>query len=164
MEYDYRPMPAAAANMIGVDVARLDVAAFLAAARTLYPVLGAVWLALLLKIRKPWWLLSGALLANAYAWGLTNYPLQRLYALGPSRDRVSNVALCQVVAAGNSPLETWQVGQLHFEPFWGLLVAVVSGWNVERVLRLYPWFSLIMMVAFVISLYFGMAKAGGPGR
>jgi hypothetical protein len=159
LEYDYRPM--AAANMLGLDVARLDVAAFLSAARMLYPVLGLAWLALLLKIRKPWWLLLGALLANAWAWGITDYPLQRLYALGPSRDRVSNLALCQVVAAGNSPLETWQVGQLHFEPFWGLLVALVSGWSPDRVLRLYPFFPLVMVVGFALSLYSGLRP--GPG-
>src|SRR5688572_3414824 len=97
-----------AANMLGVDVARLDVAAFLSAARVTFPLLAIAWLALLLKVRRPWWLLLGALLANAWAWAITNYPLQRLYALGPSRDRVSNLALCQVVAVGNPPLETWQ--------------------------------------------------------
>jgi len=153
--------------MIGVDVARLDVTAFLAAARVLYPMLGLAWLALLLKIKKPWWLLLGALLANGYAWGVTNYPLQRLYALGPSRDRVSNVALCQVVAAGNSPLQTWQVGQLHFEPFWGLLVAAVSAWSPERVLALYPFFPLVMAVGFALSLYYGLRPPPGaapPGE
>jgi hypothetical protein len=161
LEYDYRPMAAATANMIGVDVARLDVAGFLAAARFLYPVLGVAWLALLLKIRRAWWLLLGALLANAWAWGVTNYPLLRLYALGPSRDRVSNLALCQVVAAGNSPLQTWQVGQLHFEPFWGLLVAAVSGWSPDRVLALYPFFPLAMAVGFALSLYYGLRPRPG---
>ena len=165
MEYDYRPM--AAANMLGLDVARLDVAAFLAASHLAYPVLGLAWIALLLKIKKPWWALLGALLANGYAWAVTNYPLQRLYALGPSRDRVSNVALCQVVAVGNSPLRTWQVGQLHFEPFWGLLVAAVSGGSPHRVLALYPFFPLVMAVGFALSLYFGLrpgpdAAARGP--
>jgi hypothetical protein len=154
LEYDYRPM--AAANMLGLDVASLDVPAFLTAARVLYPALGLLWLALLLKIRSPRWLLLGAILANGYAWGVTNYPLLRLYALGPSRDRVSNVALCQVVAAGNSPLQTWQVGQLHFEPFWGLLVAVVSGWSPERVLAFYPFFPLLMAAGFALSLYVGL--------
>jgi hypothetical protein len=151
-----------AANMLGVDVARLDVAAFLSAGRVIFPVLALAWLALLLRVRKPWWLLLGALLANAWAWGVTNYPLQRLYALGPSRDRVSNVALCQVVAVGNSPLQTWQVGQLHFEPFWGLLVAVVSGFSAERVLALYPFFPLVMMVGFALSLYAGLRPGPGP--
>jgi hypothetical protein len=151
-----------AANLLGLDVAGLDVRAFLAAARVLYPLLALAWLLALLRIRRPWWLLLGTLAANAYAWGVTNYPLLRLYALGPSRDRVSNVALCQVVAAGNSPLHTWQVGQLHFEPFWGLLVAVVSGWNTERVLALYPFFALVTPVGFALALYLGLRPRGGP--
>jgi len=161
MGYDYRPM---AVNLFGLDVASLDVPAFLAAARALYPALAVVWLAILLKVRKAWWLLAGALLANAYAWAVTNYPLLRLYALGPSRDRVSNVALCQVVAAGNSPLHTWQVGQLHFEPFWGLLVAALSGWNPDRVLALYPFLPLATALGFALALYWGLrpATSGAP--
>jgi len=164
MEYDSARVVEAGTNFLGVDVHGLDVAAFLAAARHLYPVLALIWLAALLRIRRAEWLLAGVVLANAFAWLETNYPLQRIYAFGPSRDRVGNIALAQVVAAGSPVLETWQVGQMHFEPFWGLIVAAASGWNVERVLALYPWFSLVMMVAFAISLYFGMAKPGGPGQ
>ena len=164
MEYDYRPM---AVNLFGLDVASLDVPAFLTASRALYPALALAWLAGLFKVRRAWWLLLGAVLANAYAWGVTNYPLLRLYAFGPSRDRVSNVAFCQVVAAGNSPLHTWQVGQLHFEPFWGLLVAAISGWSPERVLTLYPFFALVTAAGFAVSLHLGLrppasaAPAGG---
>ncbi|PYQ02598.1 MAG: hypothetical protein DMF82_15585, partial [Acidobacteria bacterium] len=147
-------------NFLGVDVHGLDVGAFLAAARHLYPLLAVLWLAALLRIRRAEWLLAGVIAANAFAWLETNYPLQRIYAFGPSRDRVSNIALVQVVATGNPVLETWQVGQLHFEPLWGLLVAAASGWNVERVLRLYPWFSLATMIAFVLSLYLGLRREG----
>jgi hypothetical protein len=110
----------------------------------------------LLVWRRPQWLLAGALAAQAYAWGVTNYPLQRLYALGPSRDRIGNLGLVQVVAAGGSPLQTTQVGQLHFEPFWGVLVAAVSGWDPERVLRLYPFLPLVMAVGFPLALYLGL--------
>jgi hypothetical protein len=149
-----------AANLIGLDVAGLDVPAFLGAARLLYPLLALAWLVVLWRVKRPWWLLLGAVAGNAYAWGVANYPLLRLYAMGPSRDRVSNVALCQVVAAGNSPLHTWQVGQLHFEPFWGLLVAAVSGWSTERVLTLYPYFALATSVGFALSLYFGLLPRG----
>jgi len=94
--------------------------------------------------------------AQAYAWTVTNYPLQRLYALGPSRDRIGNLGLAQVVAAGGSPLQTTQVGQLHFEPFWGLLVAAVSGWNPERVLVLYPFLSLVVAIGFPLAVYYGL--------
>jgi hypothetical protein len=118
--------------------------------------LAVVWLALLRRWRRPEWLLGGVLAAQAYAWTVTNYPLQRLYALGPSRDRIGNLGLAQVVAAGDSPLQTTQVGQLHFEPFWGLLVAAVSGWNPERVLALYPFLSLVVALGFPLAVYYGL--------
>ena len=153
----------AAANMLGVDVARLDVAAFLSAARLLFPLLALAWLALVPRVKRAGWLLTGVLLANGWVWLITNYPLQRLYALGPSRDRVSNVALCQVVAVGNSPFQTWQVGQLHFEPFWGLVVAAVAGGSAERVLALYPFFPLVTAVGFALALYFGL-RPGPDGQ
>lgn len=110
--------------------------------------------------RRPEWLLAGVLAAQAYAWAVTTLPLQRLYALGPSHDRVGNVGLVQVVAAGGSPLRTTQVGQLHFEPFWGLLVAALSGWDPDRVLRLYPFLPLLMAVGFPLTLYLGLRPPG----
>ena len=58
------------------------------------PLLGLLWLGALLRIRRAGWLLAGIVAANAFAWLETNYPLQRIYAFGPSRDRVGNVALC----------------------------------------------------------------------
>jgi len=61
-----------------------------------------------------------------------------------------------VVAAGGSPLQTIQVGQLHFEPFWGVLVAAVSGWDAERVLRLYPFFSLCMAIGLPVAVFYGL--------
>ena len=137
--------------------------AFLATARYLYPLLALLWLALLLRVRRAEWLLAGVVAANAYAWWVTNHPLQRIYALGPSFDRVSGLGMCQVVAAGNSPLRTWQVGQLHFEPFWSLLVAALSGWDPERVLVLYPFLSLVTAAAFALSLYYGLGPRG-PGE
>ncbi|HEY2941822.1 MAG TPA: hypothetical protein VGN09_05255 [Vicinamibacteria bacterium] len=96
------------------------------------------------------------LAAQAYAWAVTNYPLQRLYALGPSHDRIGNLGLVQVVAAGGSPLQTTQVGQLHFEPLWGVLVAAVSGWDPERVLRLYPFFSLLLAIGLPVAVFYGL--------
>lgn len=146
--------------MLGLDVAGLDVPAFLAQARLIYALLALIWLALLVRLKSPAWLLAGVLLANAYAWAVTNYPLQRLYALGPSHDRVANLGLVQVVAAGNPPLQTTQVGQLHFEPFWGVFVAFLSWWNPTRVLAIYPFLPLVMAVAFALALYVGLG--GGP--
>jgi hypothetical protein len=143
-------------NLFGADVRALDVDAFLAAARHLFPLLALAWLVLVVRRRQPGVLLLGVLLANAYAWLETNWPLQRMYALGPSSDRVNNVALCQVVAAGHSPLHTPQVGQLHFEPFWAVVTAVVSGWNPQRLLAIYPFFALATVCGFAASLFFAL--------
>lgn len=136
----------------------------LSSTRQLYPLLALAWLLLVWKRRSPLLLLLGVLAANAWVWAVTNLPLQRLYALGPSRDRVNNVGMVQVVAAGNSALETVHEGQMHFEPFWGALVAALSGWDPERVLNLYPYFSLAVVLAFALSLYRGLAcMRGGLG-
>jgi len=152
-----------AGNMLGVDVARLDVASFLALCRNGWLLLSLLWLLGLMRVKRPWWLLLGVFAANAYLWGITNYPLQRIYALAAHGDRLGNLALCQVVAAGNSPLRTAQVGQLHFEPFWGLFVAAVSGWSPDRVLRLYPFLSLGTALAFAVALYLGLKDpSSGP--
>src|SRR3990172_1765210 len=147
-------------NLLGVDVSTLDVPAFLAGARQVFPLLALLWLLPLLRRCRPGWLLLGVVAPNAWVFGVTNYPLQRLYALGPSHDRIGNLGLCQVVAAGNNPLHTTQVGQLHFEPFWGMLVALVSGFDPDRVLALYPFFSLVMVVAFPLALFFGLKAEG----
>jgi hypothetical protein len=150
-------------NLLGIEVAALDVPAFVTAARHLFVAGALAWLALathetpaLRRWPRPWWLVAGVIAANAWLWAVTNYPLQRLYGLGPSPDRVNNLGLVQVVAAGNSPLRTVQVGQLPFEPFWGLLVAALSGWSPDRVLRLYPFLPLVMVSAFALALYVGL--------
>jgi hypothetical protein len=150
-------------NLFGADVRALDVDAFLAAARHLFPLLALAWLVLVVRLRRPVVLLAGVLLANAYVWAETNWPLQRLYALGPSSDRVNNLALCQVVAAGHSPLHTPQVGQMHFEPFWAVVTAIVSGWDPERLLRIYPFFPLVMACGLALSLFFALRPSPGGG-
>jgi hypothetical protein len=143
-------------NLFGVDVRSLDVEAFLAAARHLYPLFALAWLALAVRLRRPGVLLTGVLLANGYVWLETNWPLQRVYALGPSSDRVNNLALSQVVAAGHSPLHTPQVGQMHFEPFWAVVTAVLSGRSPERLLEIYPFLPLLMACGFALSLFFAL--------
>jgi hypothetical protein len=153
--------PARVRNLVGADVSDLDVAAFLRGSRVLFPLLALAWIAALGRVRRPGWLVLGAVLANLYAWLVTNWPLQRLYALEVSADRVANLGLVQVVAAGNSPLRTPQVGQLHFEPFWGALVAALSLGDPDRVLRLYGFLPAAMAAGFVLSLYFALRPFAG---
>jgi hypothetical protein len=150
-------------NALGADVSGLDVPAFLERARLLAALGLALWALALARLRRPAVLVAGAALANAFVWFVTNWPLQRLYALGPSADRLTNLGWCTVVAAGGSPLQTTQVGQLHFEPFWGVLVAALAGFDAERVLALYPFLSLGVAVLLPIVLYAGLRPVG-PGE
>jgi hypothetical protein len=140
-------------NAFGADVRLLDVDAFLGAAHQLFPLLALAWLALTLRVRRPWWLLLGVVLANAYVWLVTTWPLQRLYALGPSSDRLNNLAMVQPVAAGHSPLYTAQVGHVQIEPLWALLMATLSGFDPERLLVLYAFLPLAVSAAVALSLY-----------
>lgn len=143
-------------NLFGLDVTGLDVPGFLALSRVAFVIAALGWIALAARYRSPLLLLLGVLGANAWAWVVTSYPLQSLYGLLNSSDRVGNLGLVQVVAAGNSPLRTHQAGQLGFEPFWGLLVATLSGFEPERVLSLYPFLPLGVALGFALSLFLAL--------
>lgn len=155
------------ARLFGIDVSGLDAAAFLSVARNVYPLAALAFLICFWRSRRPSWLLLGVLAANTFAWGITNYPLQRLYALGVGSDRVNNLAYVQIAAAGNSPLETWQVGQSHLgsggrphHVLWGLVVAALSGWAPERVFTVYAFLPLLMAWAVVLAFYFSLGRGG----
>lgn len=150
-------------NAFGADVSGLDVGAFLAHARLVAALGLLLWVLLLVRWRRPGVLLGGAVAANAFVWLVTCWPLQRLYALGPSADRLTNLGWCTVVAAGGAPLQTTQAGQLHFEPFWGVLVAALAGFDAERVLALYPFLSLAAAVLLPLSIFVGL-RPSAPGE
>ncbi|HET7290790.1 MAG TPA: hypothetical protein VFM88_00065, partial [Vicinamibacteria bacterium] len=161
-------MSRVASNILGVDVSGLDVEAFLQTAGLVYPFLALAWLALLLRVRRAGFLVLGVVLANAFVWLVTNYPLARLYALGASADRLNNLAMCQVVAAGHTPLETWQVGQsqfgAHLRPYvmlWTVVVAALSGFDPARLPSVYAVLPLLMACGFALALYFGLGPADG---
>ncbi len=149
-----------AANAFGIEVSALDVVRFLEVARLTLIALAVAGIAVVARRGRAPRLVAGVVFANAYVWFVTNFPLQRLYALGPSRDRINNLGMAHVVAVGGRPFETTQVFQLHFEPFWGWLVALLGFGDPTRLLRLYPFLTLIVLVAVVVSLYLGLR----PGR
>ena len=123
----------------------------------------ALWLLATWRLRRPALLLAGVLLANAWVWAMTFLPLARPYGLGAGRDRLNNLAMIAVVAAGGRPLETLQVGQLHFEPLWHGLVAGLSGGHVERVPGLVQLFSLLTPLGFALAVWAGLRRAA-PGE
>ncbi len=151
-------------NFLGFDVTGLDAGAWTATLQALLPLASLAFLALVLVRRSPRLLLCGVLLANAWVFFATTWPLQRLYALGPSKDRVNNLGLCQVVAAGNPAWETSLPGQLHFEPFWGLLMAALSGFDPARLERLYVFMPLLTVLAYVLALDFGWRRPPAETR
>ena len=148
-------------NAFGIDVSGLDAESFVQTASALFPVLALGWLLVVHRLRRPGWLLAGVVLANAWVWAVTNFPLRQLYALSSGHDRLLQLGLVQVVAAGHTPLHTSQVGHLHFEPFWGLLVAALGGWSIDCVLALYPFLSLATAVGFALSLHHGLRPPPG---
>ncbi len=157
----------AGSNIFGIDVRGLDVATFLGQARAIYILAGLAWLVLTLRLRRPRLLLAFVLVANALVWFETMYPLQRVYGFGQSSDRVNLLAMSQVAAAGNSPLETWQVGQHHWEPHsrvhnisWLALVALFAGQAGEPVFRIFTFAPLVAAAGFALALY---AAFGGRG-
>ena len=125
----------------------MDVASFLAAARQAYPLLRPCVAGRPVALAPVRMAARGG--AGRAGPGLDRHSTIRspaCTALGPSRDRIGNVGLAQVVAAGTLPLHTTQVGQLHFEPFWG------CWWRrprlgPERLLRC-TLFSLVMALGF----------------
>ena len=161
----------AAANLFGVEVGELDVHAFLSVARNAFAFAAVAFIAAFFRRGRPAWLVLAVLAANLFVWAVTNYPLQRLYALGVGRDRVANVAYCQVAAAGNSPVDTWQVGQTHFDAtgrphhvLWASLVAALSGWEPERVLAAYGYLPLAMAWATALALFAFLRVADPAGE
>jgi hypothetical protein len=135
-------------------------ASFLTTARLAATGLFALWALLSLRIRWPGWILLGTLGWCVYLWGISTLPLGRVYGLGASNDRLNNMAICTPVAAGSPFYETHQVGQLNWEPFWSGFAAAVSGWDADRLLRIYPYLPLLVVSAFGLSLYFGLRPAG----
>ncbi len=136
-----------------------NVTSSLALARVIAALAFILWIIAIVRIRRHSWLFGGVILWACYLWGINNLPLNRIYALDVGNDRLNNLAMSIPVAAGTPFYETHQVGQLNFEPFWSLFVALASGWNPDRALSLYPYLSLFILVGFLVSLYMSLLPA-----
>ncbi|MEO8359960.1 MAG: hypothetical protein ABI672_08015 [Vicinamibacteria bacterium] len=122
-------------------------------ARLLTGGVSILWILASARVRRAEWILAAVVSWCVYLWAISNLPLGRMYAVGVGHDRLMNLALCTPVAAGSPFYETYQVGQLNFEPFWSLFVAAISGWSADRVLLLYPVLALLVVVGFAVSFY-----------
>jgi len=161
-------MASIAGNPLGIGLVIQDPSALITAARWVYVVIAVLWIGSTLRIRRAGWLVGGGIVACLWVWAVTNAPLERLYALGVGRDRLHNVGMCTVVAAGAPVLETWQVGQSHLGPggrphnvLWVFLVAALSGFDPERVYLVYALLPAAVMLTLALSLWLGLRPGAG---
>lgn len=149
-------------NLFGFSIDGLDVPSFLAGARILF-VLATFALALAARGRDPrrigWIVLSVGVTGHLLAWFATMFPLPNVYGSNGSMDRENHLGWANMVAQGFSPLRTFQVGHLHFEPVWPLITALAAGFSVERVPLVFQWAPLVVGLLVLLSVRFVWAKA-----
>ena len=143
-------------NLFGFNLDGMDVDRWLAAARLVFTVAALLGAALLTRgadDRRAGRIVLGiAATGHLLAWFATMFPLPSVYGANGSMDRENHLGWANVVALGFSPLHTSQVHHLHFEPVWPLLVALASGFNVDRVNLVFQWAPLLAGLALLLSL------------
>jgi hypothetical protein len=113
----------------------------------------------------PGWIVIATLLGAAVLWHQSLSPLQRPYGVGAGLDRLHYLANGQVVAAGNSPFETFQLGQQQAPGrphwiFWSVLVALLSGFEPARVFAIYDLLGLLTALAWPLAVFACLRPAG----
>ena len=121
------------------------------------------WLLVLLRWPRPWLVAAGSLGFAWFAYFAMQFPLARPYALFPSTDRMFNVAMASTASTGHSPFESYQVGFGDHEPFWRLLMQVLSFGRPENVLHIYLILTPTVLALLALSLYFGLRSGGNDG-
>lgn len=155
-------------NLFGFVIDGLDHEAFLASMRVCFVIvtLLGVWLA----ARDPdgrragrivFWI---GIVGHTLAWLATVFPLAGVYGMNASQDRENHLGWANVVALGFSPLRTYQVNHLHFEPVWPLLTAIASGFEVGLIPVVFQWAPLIVGIALLASIRFAWLAGSQPSR
>ncbi len=149
-------------NLFGFQIEGLDLAAFLATMRVAFvavTVLGAAiaWRGSNAKAAGRI-ILGVGIAGHALAWFATVFPLQNVYGANGSMDRENHLGWANVVALGFSPLRTFQVNHLHFEPLWPLLTAMAAGFDVDRVALVFQWAPLVIGIALLFAIRFAWAR------
>jgi hypothetical protein len=155
-------------NLFGFDVRSLDVEALTARAHLIWWLLSgiAAWLAWRdhrsRERGKPWRnvLLLGVA-GHFLAWFITMFPLPNLYGVNGSLDRENHLGWVQVIVAGNSPIRSFQVGQIHFEPLWPNLVALASLYRADLIGVVMQIAPLIVGVLFLLSVFACLSRGLG---
>jgi hypothetical protein len=145
-------------NLFGFNLDGMDVDRLIALTRVIFTVvalLGAALVAREADDRRTGRIVLGiAAIGHLLAWFATMFPLPNVYGVNGSMDRENHLGWANVVAQGFSPLYTSQVHHLHFEPAWPFLVALASGFNIDRVGLVFQWAPLLTGLAVLLSLRF----------
>ena len=153
-------------NLLGFSLDGLDVPWFLALTRIAFVALTIAGVTLIARgadSRRAGRIVLGvALLGHALAWFATMYPLPGVYGTNGSQDRENHLGWANVVAMGFSPLHTFQVNHLHFEPLWPLLTAIATGFDVDRVTTVFQWAPLVIGIALLLSIRFAWIRGMKP--
>ncbi len=146
-------------NLFGFDVRTLDIPGFVTAVHMVWWALGGIAVAWLLRqarpntASRPWFvILFMAVAGHALAWFVTMFPLPNVYGTNGSLDRENHLGWAQVIVAGNSPIRTFQVDQIHFEPLWPNLVALASFYRPELIGLVMQVAPLAVGVLFLVSV------------
>jgi hypothetical protein len=154
-------------NLFGIDITAVDVATFERVVRLAFVTLTLVGAA------RAWKASEGgaaravffvAVVGHTAAWFATMFLLPNVYGANGSMDRENHLGWANVMALGFSPLRTFQVEHIHFEPLWPLLTAIASGFDVGRVplvFQVAPWIIGLALLASMRFAWFRGFNANG---
>lgn len=152
-------------NLFGFQVQDLNLGAFLAEMRLAFVVISLTGAAL--SLLRPDSKTTGRIIlgigiaGHALAWLATMFPLENVYGANASSDRANHLGLANVMALGFSPLHTFQVNHLHFEPLWPLLTAMAAGFDVDLVPLVFQLAPLLVGIALLFTVRFAWTR-GSP--
>jgi hypothetical protein len=149
-------------NLFGFDITGLEVPTFLFGARVFFAVLVVVAAVLSARgdgdRRSARLVLGIGAIGHLLAWFATMFPLPNVYGANGSMDRENHLGWANVVALGFSPLRTFQVNHLHFEPVWPLLSAIAAGFSVDNVALVFQWAPLVVGLAVLLCVRFAWIR------
>ncbi|MBX7185184.1 MAG: hypothetical protein K1Y01_08590 [Vicinamibacteria bacterium] len=154
-------------DLFGLPIDGLNVPSFLAGVRIAFVILALLGAGIAAKRRDPRGVgrivLAVGIVGHALAWFATMFPLPNVYGANGSMDRENHLGWANMVALGFSPLRTFQVNHLHFEPLWPLVTAAASGFDPARVPMVFQWAPLIVGILVLLSIRYVWASPGSGG-
>ena len=111
-----------------------------------------LWAVSLLRWPHKLWFVTGVLLLAGTSLLALQNPLGRPYGLVADGKGLEELGEVMVVAARGTASEGRLVGDRHPNPLWGFIVAALSGFRPERLLRIYPWLPLMSLFGLGLAV------------